>query len=164
MRDADFFFDRRLPGDDHVVAAAVELDDLDGDVLADKRVEVVGGADVHLSRGHEGDHADIDAESAFDAVEDAAENGQVFAEGLFQCVPGADAAGALVRQGQVAFDVLPAVGQHLDLVADVDGDSAVGSSDLLDGNEALLFAADVDDGALRRDFEDAAVQDVPFSG
>src|SRR5580658_2836763 len=48
-----FFLDGHFAGDDDVAAAAVELDDLDWNILAEKRIEIVGGADVDLRPGHE---------------------------------------------------------------------------------------------------------------
>ena len=44
LRDCRFFFQRRLARDHHVAAAAVQLHDLDGNILADELVQIVNRA------------------------------------------------------------------------------------------------------------------------
>src|SRR5215472_12413755 len=54
------FFDGQLPRYHHIAAAAVQLDDLYWNVLADEAVEIVNGTRIGLRAWHEGLNADID--------------------------------------------------------------------------------------------------------
>ena len=56
----------------HVAAAAVELDDLGADRLADHGGQVLHRPQVHLRARQERLHADVDAEAALDDLHDAA--------------------------------------------------------------------------------------------
>src|SRR5580693_8043035 len=135
-----FFLDGHFTGDDDVAAAAVELDDLDRNILAKERIQIVRGADIDLRSGHECGDANIHGESAFDAAGDAAGNNEGVAMGLFEIIPAADAAGFFVREEDVALRLhsLP-VDHDIDQIAGLQLNAAVGLTKLLDRNEAFGF-------------------------
>src|SRR4029078_2638835 len=65
----------RAAAQDHVVARAVELDDLRLDRLAEVLVEVRDAADVDERRGQEPAHSEVDDQAALDDLDDRAVNG-----------------------------------------------------------------------------------------
>ena len=113
----DLFLDRQLARDHHVAAAPVELDDLDRNILADQRIQIVHGARIGLRTRHEGLDAHIHRQPALDAAQHAAGDDQLLLVGLFQVVPDAQARGARVREQHVAFGLLAVVDHHVDHVA-----------------------------------------------
>ena len=163
LADEQLFFDRHLARHHHVAAAAVQLDDLDRDILAEERIQVVSGAHIDLRSGHESGDADIHRETAFDASGDAAGDHQAVAMGLFEIVPAAQAAGFFVREQDVAFR-LHAVPVHhyVDQIAGLNLDAAVGLTELLDWNQAFRLVSEVDDHVGIVQFYDTALEQFAF--
>ena len=112
LADGDLFLDRRFARDHHIAAAAVQLDDLDRNVLPDQRIEIVHGARIGLRTGHEGLDAYIHREAAFHAAQHAAGDHQLLLVRLFEIVPDAQARGARVREQHVPFGLLAGVIDH----------------------------------------------------
>ena len=56
---AAFFFQNDATGNDHVVALAVELQNLEGKNLTDQGVQILDRAQINLGIGQEGRYADI---------------------------------------------------------------------------------------------------------
>ena len=65
----------------------------------------------------------------------------------------------------VAFRLRPVpVDHHVDGVAGLERNCAVGLPDLLDGYQTFELIAEIDDDFLRGDFDDVALQQLPFRG
>ncbi len=158
-------FNGHLARHDDVAAAAVELDDLDGDIGADEAVEILHRAHVDLRGGHEGAGADVDHEAALDAREHAAGNQESFGVGALEGVPTAKARGFLVGQGDVAFKVRAvAVNHDVDGVAFAHNDGSVGQMELLDGHDAFGLVSEVDDHLFVGDAQHMAGEQFAFGG
>src|SRR5690606_35770165 len=138
--------DHRAARDHHVVALAVELDELELELLA---LQVHGVADrAHVdqrARQERADVLDVDGEAALDLAADAAGDGLVLLEGFLEFVPHHGALGLLARQHGLAEAVLDGVERDLDQVALGDVDLAGVVTELFDGHDALGLEAGVDD-------------------
>src|ERR1019366_502933 len=165
LADVDLFLHGGFAGDHHIAAAAVEFDDFDGDVLPNQRIQVVDRTRIGLGSGHKGFDADIHGEPAFDAAEHPAGNHQLFLVSLFEILPNPQARGASVRKQNVSFLRLAAViDHHVDGVAALHGNVAVGVAELLDGNDAFGLVSEVDNHVLGCDAEYGALQDFVGGG
>ena len=87
LADVDLFLDRHLARHHHVAAAAVELDDLDRDVLAHQGIQVVNRARIGLRTRHERLDPDVHRQPALDAAQHAAGEDQLLVVGLLEVVP-----------------------------------------------------------------------------
>ncbi len=83
-------------------------------------------------------------------------------EGLFQVGPGFLAARLLARQDDRAVAVLVALDVELDDVAGLDLGLGAGRAEFLEGDAALGFQADIDDGEFIGEAEDPAGDDGAF--
>ena len=153
-----------LARDHHVAAAAVELDDLDRDILPDQGIQIVDGARVGLRAGHEGLDPHIHRQAALDAAQHAAGDDQLFLVGLLQVVPDAQARGARVREQDVAFGLLAVVDHDIDHVARLHRDFAAGALKLLDRNDAFGLVAEIDDHVFGGDAENRSLQNFVGGG
>src|SRR5690606_23751237 len=132
--------------DDHVVALAVELDELELEFLAFEVDGVADRANVdQRARQERADVLDVDGEAALHLAADAADDGLVLLERFFQLVPDHGALGLLARQHGLAEAVLERVQRHLDDVADGDVDFAFLVTELLDRHDAFRLEPGVDD-------------------
>ncbi len=160
----DFFLNRGFARHDHVAAAAVELDDLNRDILTDQGIEVVNGAGIGLRTGHEGLDADIHRETAFDAAENVPGKDELLLVGLIEVVPDAQARGTRMGELDVAFGLLAMLDHHVDHVAGLNRDLAGGTLKLIDGNDAFGFVAEVDHHVLGGDAENGALKNLVGGG
>ena len=151
-------------GDDDVAARAVHLEDLEGLRAAHQRGHVADGADIDLAAGQEGDGAaEIDGEATLDPAVDRAVDALGALIGLLECGPGLLAARLLARQHDGAVAVLVALDVQLDHVAGLDLRGAAGRwAELLQRDPALRFQADIDDGVVVGEADDAAGDDRAF--
>ena len=70
-----------------------------------------------------------------------------------------------MRQQNVAFGLVAvAVHHHIDGIALLQSHGAIGLSHLLDGNHSFELVPEIDDDFGRRDLDDVALQQLPFSG
>ena len=82
---------------------------------------------------------------------------------LLQVVPGAQLAGLLVRQKHVAFGLRTgAVHHHVDQVAGLNVNTAVGRHELLDRNQAFRLVSEIDNYIFVGDVDNAALQQFAF--
>jgi len=145
---------------DHVVALAVELDDLELEFLALEVDRVADRTDVdQRARQERADVADVDGEAALDLAADAAGDGLGLFHRLFELVPHHGALGLLARQHGFAEAVLERVQRHLDGVADVDFELAGFVTELFDRDNALGLQAGVDNDDVVADLDHGARND-----
>ena len=79
--------DDGLAREDDVPPLLVHGDDLEIELFAAERLEVLDGLDVDERPGKEGLHADVDGEAALDPVDDAAADGRAGTVGPLDLVP-----------------------------------------------------------------------------
>ena len=139
--------------DDHVVALAVELDDLELEVLA---LEVDGVTDrTHVDQGTRqecADVLDVDGEAALDLAGDLAGDGLFLVERLLEVVPHHRTLGLLTGELGLAEAVFERVERDLDLVAHFHFQRAGLVLELLDGDDAFALQAGVDHHHVVADF------------
>ena len=157
------FLDRHLARHHHIAAAPVQLDDLDRDVLAHERIQIVDGPHVDLRARHERGHADVHHEPALGAPGDAAGNDQPVAMRLLQLVPGAQAAGLLMREQHVAFGLRrPGDPPSHRWCRRLERECCRRAAELLDRNQAFGLVSEVDDDFGVVKFYDTALQQLAF--
>ena len=164
LADVDLFLHRHLARDHHVAAAAVELDDLDRDVLSGERIQIMNGARIGLRSGHEGLDAHIHRQPALDPAQHAAGDDELLLVGLLQVVPDAQSRGARVRQQHIPFRLLAVLDHHIHGVAGPYRNLAAGSLELLDGDDAFALVPEIDDDILGGDTQDRALQNLVGGG
>src|SRR5690606_7648847 len=102
--------DHRTAGDDDVVALAVQLDELELELLALEVGRVAHRAHVDQRTGQEAaDVLDVDGETTLDLAADAAGDGLVLLERFLELVPHHRALGLLARQHGLAKAILDGV-------------------------------------------------------
>ena len=154
--------DDRLAREDDVAALLVDRDDLEIQVLAAQRLEVLDRLDVDERARQERLDADVDGEPALDPVDDAAADGRARAVGLLDLVPDLHLLGFVLREDDVAVLVLRPLEENVDRVALLDRDLAREVGELGERDDALRFVADVDDHFRGGDGEDPAPDDLPL--
>src|SRR5690606_21187605 len=152
--------DHGATGNDHVVALAVELDELELQLLAFQVHRVADRAHVDQRAGQErADVLDVDGEAALDLPADAAGDGLGLLEGFLEFVPHHGAPGLLAPQHGLAEAVLERVQRHLDGVAHAHVDLAVLVAKLLDRDDALGLQAGIDDDHVGTHVDDGTGDD-----
>src|ERR1035437_8022349 len=154
----DLLLDRHLARNHHVPAAAIELDDLDRDILTDQGVHVVNRAGIGLRAGHEGLDANIHRQPTLDASQHAAGDGELFLISLVQIVPDTQARGPRVRQEHVSFGLPAAIDHHVHDVAGPNGDFTAGSLELFNRDDAFGLVPEIDDDVLGGDAQHGSLQ------
>ena len=155
-------FEEHLAREHDVAALLVDLDDAHAQFLAAQRVQVADGADVDLRAGEERADADVDRETALDALDDAADDDLALGIGLLDLVPDLHLLGLFAREDDVAFPILGALEQHVDDIAGLHRHLARLVDELVDGDDAFRLVADVDDDLRWGDFEDGTLHDLAF--
>ena len=108
------------PGQHHVVAVLVQLDDLGFDLLAHVRLQVVDPAHLHQRGGQEAAQPDVQDQAALDDLDHRAGDHAVLFLDLLDRAPGALVLGALLGQDQAALLVLLLQDKGLDVLAGLD--------------------------------------------
>ena len=136
------FLEHRAPRHDDVRAPLVELDDADGDRLAEQRVNVLHLAQSDLrARKERLDPVEVDHHAAFDLADQLAFDHLRLVIGVLDAIPDAHEVGALLGQHDEAVLVLHLLEEHLDFVADLD---LVAVRELLEVDHPLGLEPDVD--------------------
>ena len=157
---AIFLFQHRAPGDHHVVALLIELDDIEFQGPAFQMGGFPQGPDIDQGTGQEGaDVAKIHGEAPLDLAADDASDRIAAAVGLLQHQPGFGAAGLLPGQAGFPFAVIHDLHRHLDLIPDFQIESAGFIHELAFGNEAFRFQAGMHDHAVAADLHHGAGDD-----
>src|ERR1700754_458934 len=145
--------DNRAAADDDVVALAIELDDLDLEVLA---LEVDRVTDrTHVDQGARqecADVLDVDREAALDLAGDLAGDGLFLVERLLEVVPHHRTLGLLTGELGLAEAVFERVERDLNFVAHFHFQRAGLVLELLDGDDAFALQAGVDHHHVVADF------------
>ena len=155
--------EHRAPRQHDVVAAAVQLDHLALDLLAEELVEVLDAADVDQRGRQEAAHAEVDDQPALDDLDHGALDGLAGLGRGLDAAPGALEAGALLGQDQAAVLVLLGEHQRVDLLAQLDLLGRVDRApdrQLALRDDALGLVADVDQDLVLVDADDLARHDV----
>ena len=158
--------EHRAPRQHDVVAAAVQLDHLALDLLAQVLVEVLHPADVDQRRGQEAAHAEVDDQAALDDLDHGALDRLAGLGRGLDPAPGALEAGALLRQDQAAVLVLLGEDQRVDLLAELHLFGRVDRAadrQLALRDDALGLVADVDQHLVLVDADDLARHDVALA-
>ena len=151
------------PGENHVVAVLVQLDDLGVEVATDVGLEVADPAQLDQRRRQEAAQADVDDEAALDHLDDRAGDDTVGLLDLLDGAPGPLVLGPLLREDQATFLVLLLQDQRLDLVAEGDdlvGVDVVADRQLAGGDDAFGLEADVEQDLVLVHLDDGARDDV----
>jgi hypothetical protein len=145
---------------DDVAAAAIHLEDLKRLRGAEQRGDVADRADVDL-RARQERHGAVEVDGV-DLVEDRAGDAVVVLERLLELDPALLAARLVARDDCFAERVLDPVDVDLDLVADLQLAFPAGASEFLECDTAFRLGADVDNGHVLLDRDDATLDDGPF--
>src|SRR4051812_13122868 len=151
------------PREHHVVAAAVELDDLALERLALELVQVVDAPDVDERCGQEAAHAQVEDQPALDDLDHDPLDRLARFGGRLDLAPGLLEAGALLGEQQAPLLILLGEDERVDLFAEGDLVSRVDRAadrELVRGDDALRLVADVDQDLVLVDADDLAADDV----
>src|SRR6478736_9927571 len=152
--------DHRAAADHHVVALAVELDDLEFEFLAFEEHRIADRTDVDQRARQEcADVLDVDGETALDLAGNLADNRGVGLLRCFQFIPHQRALGFFARQARFAEAVFDGIEGDLDLVADLYFQLAPFVLELLDRYNALGFEPGVDHNNVVADLDHNAGND-----
>jgi hypothetical protein len=136
----------RASGEDDVVAAPVELDNLALQLLAQERLEVPHAPDIHEARREEAAQADVQDQAALDNLDDRAFDGAPLVVGVLDAVPGPLERRTFGREDQPPVGVLLLQDERLDALPELDHLLRVGplaDGELVRGDETLGLVADV---------------------
>src|SRR6266403_1268511 len=134
----------RSPGNHHVPARAVELEDGEAAVMANVAVEVARRPEIGVRAGEERGHADVHLEPALHLADDRPFDRTVALEGLLDLAPDLELLRLLPREDDVARLGVARLEVDVDLVALVHGELALARGELVDRDGALGLVADVD--------------------
>jgi hypothetical protein len=147
-------------GHHHVVAALIELDDLEFEFLAFEVGDVAHRAHVHQRAGKEGaDAVDIDGEATLDLALQEAWDLLLLLEGLFEDHPDFGAARLLTGQAGLAETVVDGLHGDLHLIADGEVEVAFFVEELGLGDDAFRLQAGVDGDPIVIDVDHGAGDD-----
>ncbi len=145
--------DSQLAGNHHVSPAPVQLDDLDGDVLASKRFEVADRPGIDLGSRHKTLDPHVHRKAALHPAQNPARNDELLLVGLLQVLPNAKARGLVVREEDVALHFLAMIDHDIDHISRLDLDFAARGAELFDGNQTFGLVSEVDNDFLCGDFQ-----------
>ena len=152
------------PGQNYVVAAPVQLDDLALQLLAQERVEVPDAPDVDEARGQEAPQPDVQDQAALHHLDDGSLDGALVVVGLLDAVPGPLEGGPLGREDETPVGVLLLHDEGFEALAELDDVvrvCALADGEFVGGNEPLRLVADVDEYLVPIYADDLALDDVP---
>jgi len=156
------FLEENAARQNDVAPLLVELDDLELVGLPDQLIQVTDRPQVDLRPRQEGLHAaaNRDRKATFDSLADGALDELVaFARGG-DLIPHLHLVGFLLRKRDQAVVVLTALDVDVDLVAGLDRRLPLRVGKLVQGDDALALAADVDDDVVTLNGDDRAFDDL----
>ena len=107
-----FLLQRHFARNHHISTAAVQLDDLDRNILPGEAVEVANRPDINLGTRHKCLDPDVHRQSAFDAADHSSQDSELVLKGLLEILPDRQAGGFVVGERNVAFRALAAMIDH----------------------------------------------------
>jgi hypothetical protein len=140
----------------------VHRDDLEIEVPAPERLQVLDRLDVHERAGQESLDADVHGQAPLDPVDDAAADGRARAVGLLDLVPDLHLLGLVLGKDDVAVLVLGPLQQDVHGVARLDQDVAGEVGELGRRDDPLGLVPDVHDDLRRRHRQDAPPDNLSF--
>jgi hypothetical protein len=157
---AVFRLDHRTARHHDVVAALIQLDDLEFEFLALEIGGITHGAHIDQRTGQEGaDIVDIDGETALDLAADHTLDDLAVFERLFQTFPDLRAFGFFARKTRGAKAVFDGVQRNFYSVAHGDFDFTLAIVKLFYRDNAFRFKAGVDDYGVRLDINNGTSDD-----
>ena len=142
-------FEHGATRNNDVVALAIELDDLEFDVLAFERRGVLDRTDVdERTRQECADAVDHHSQATLDLAGDQTGLDHALFQRVFQIDPGCEALGLLAGQLGLAVAVFDAVDSHLNEVARLDVDAALIVLEFVDVDQAFGLQTCVDNDEL----------------
>src|SRR6202007_3271761 len=151
------------PGQDHVVAVLVQLDDLGFDLLAHVGLQVADPAHLHQRGRQEAAQADVEDETALDDLDDGAGDDAVLLLDPLDGAPRALILRPLLGQDEAAFLVLLLENQGLDLLArlhDLVRVDVVLDRQFAGRDDALGLVADIEQNLVSIDLDDDPLDNV----
>jgi hypothetical protein len=156
-------FQEGAAAEHHVVAIAVELDDLALELGPDERLQVAHPSQIDERRGEEPPQADVQDQAALDDLDHRTLDRLTRLHRLFDLAPGALVLGPLLGQDQAAFLVLLLENQRLHVLADLNDLGrlhVVADRQLLGRDHALGLVADVEQHLVAVDLDHVPLDDV----
>jgi hypothetical protein len=150
----------------HVVAAAVELDHLAQEHLVAVLLEVLDTADVDERCGQEAAHAEVDDETALHDLDDVALDGLTALGRRLDPLPRLLEPRTLLREDQAPVGILLLEHERVDLVTDRDlliGVHRPADAELGDRDDPLRLVADVYQDLVLVHADHGAGHDVPLA-
>ena len=151
------------PRQHHVVAVAVELDDLRFDLLAHVGLQLAHPAQLDQRGGQEAAQADVDDQAALHDLDHRSRDHLAAVLLLLDRGPGPLVLRPLLGEDESAFLVLLLEHEGLDVVAELDdlvGIDVVADGELAGGDDALGLEADVEQHLVAVDLDHGALDDV----
>src|SRR5215216_3433223 len=147
----------------HVVAVAVQLDDLGLELGPDERMQIPNPPKVDERCGQEPAEPDVQDEAALDDLDHRALDRAAGLHDLLDLAPGALVLRALLREDETALLVLLLEDKCLDLVADLHdlaGVDVMADRQFFGGDDAFGLVADVQQNLVAVDLHDRPLEDV----
>ena len=147
----------------HVVAVAVEFDDLGLDGLADVGLELAHSTEFHQRCGEESTQTNVDDEATLDHFDDRAGNHLALVLELFNGCPGALVLRTLLGQDEATFLVLLLEHQGFNLVTEADDVGrvdVVANGELSARDDTLGLEANVEEHFVVVDLDDRTLDEV----
>ena len=151
------------PGEHHVVAVAVEFDDLGFDGLAHIRLEFAHPAKLHEGRREEAPQTDVHDEATLDHLDDRTGDHLVGLLQLLDRAPGPLVLGPLLGEDQPAFLVFLLENQRLNLFTegdDLGGIHVVADGEFSDRDDPFRLESDVQQDFVPVDLHDGALDQI----
>ena len=148
---------------DHVVAIAVELDDLGLNVLANVGLQLSDSAELHKRCREEATEADVHDEATLDDLDDRSADDSVGVLDLLDVGPGTLVLCALLGKDQATLLVLLLENKRLDGLAERDDlvrVDVIADGQLADWDDALGLVADVEKNLVAIDLDDRTLDEI----
>src|SRR5690625_7044802 len=144
----------RAAADHLVVAAAIQLDDLEFQLLAFTAGLTAHRTDGDQQAGQKGAYAvDTDGKAALDLARDLSDLVFLVLVQLFKLVPYAGPLGLFARQARFAKAVFDGVQGHFNFIAHFHFKLAIRLAELVDGNDAFGLQSGIDDNHIFADID-----------
>src|SRR5262249_52280460 len=148
------------PGDDHVAARAIELEDGEAAALPDVAIEVARRADVGVRAWQERGDADVDLQAAFHLADDGALDRALGLEGALDVTPHDQLERLLAGEVNGAALLVGRLEEDVDHVAFPNARLALARGELVNRHRPFALVSDVDRDAVASHPNHPACDDV----